>query len=73
MVTAQQKNDIKSFYEQLIEKIAVRELEKDYLISHSIGYVRLGDELGYLDVQQYDPPEEIPDLTVLELLRYKTT
>jgi hypothetical protein len=65
MVTAQQKSDIKSFYEQLIEKIAGRELEKDYLINHSVGYVQLGDELGYLDVQQHDPPEEIPDLTVL--------
>jgi hypothetical protein len=57
MLTDSQKNDIKSFYS--------KEFDRDFLISHSIGYVKLGDEQGYLDVQQYDPPETIPNLRVL--------
>jgi hypothetical protein len=65
MVTEQQKSDIKSFYVNQIEQEAGSENFLDYLRSQSIGYVQLGDELGYLDVQQYDPPEEIPNLTVL--------
>lgn len=57
MLTDSQKNDIKSFYS--------KEFDRDFLISHSIGYVQLGDEQGYLDVQQFDPPETIPNLRVL--------
>jgi hypothetical protein len=65
MLTEQQKSDIKSFYLNQIRQNAGSNHFLDYLKNQSIGYVQLGDELGYLDVQQYDPPEEIPSLTVL--------
>jgi hypothetical protein len=57
MVNDNQKIDIKNFY--------LKEFERDFLISHSIGYVELGDEQGCLDVQQYDPPETISNLGIL--------
>jgi hypothetical protein len=56
MLTENERLIVKDFYATQIEQMAGRDYLRDFLLNYSIGYIKIGNERGYVEWEEYSTP-----------------